>query len=56
MALYALNLFNVKDGEEYAEYAKRAEEPVRKYGGKVVAIGKLHSSPEGCSETSDDAC
>ncbi|MCA0170691.1 DUF1330 domain-containing protein [Bacillus sp. RAR_GA_16] len=47
MALYALNLFNVKDGEEYAEYARRAEEPLRQYGGKVVAYGKLHSSPEG---------
>lgn len=47
MTMYALNLFNVKDGEEYAEYARRAEEPVRKYGGKVIAMGKLDSYPEG---------
>lgn len=47
MSIYALNLFNVKDKAEYLAYAKGAEKAIAKYGGKVIALGNLNSSPVG---------
>lgn len=47
MSIYALNLFNVKDKSEYLAYAKGAEKAIAKYGGKVVALGDLSSTPVG---------
>ncbi|MCL6573133.1 MAG: DUF1330 domain-containing protein [Bacillus sp. (in: Bacteria)] len=47
MAVYALNLFDFKDKQSYATYSKEANKALTRHGGKVVAIGKLASSPVG---------
>jgi uncharacterized protein (DUF1330 family) len=39
--LYALNLFDLADNDLYRRYSRRSSEAVGKYGGKVVALGKL---------------
>jgi uncharacterized protein (DUF1330 family) len=41
MALYALNLFDLAENDEYRAYSRRSLAAVRKYGGQVVALGKL---------------
>lgn len=45
--VYALNLFNVRDKQEYLTYVKRSAKEVTKYSGKVVAIGKFRESQAG---------
>lgn len=40
-ALYALNLFDLADNDSYLRYSRRSPDAVAKYGGKVVALGKL---------------
>ncbi|RSK29099.1 DUF1330 domain-containing protein [Bacillus sp. HMF5848] len=47
MAIYALNLFNLKDKQSYATYSKEANKALARHGGKVVAVGDLESSPVG---------
>lgn len=47
MSIYALNLFNLKDPEEYLTYTKKAEAAVAKHGGKPVLFGQLSSTPVG---------
>ena len=42
--VYALNLFNVKDRNEYLAYSKRSAQEVRAHGGKVVALGKFREA------------
>ncbi len=44
MPLYALNLFDLADNDLYRQYSRRSVAAVTKYDGKVVALGKLHSS------------
>jgi uncharacterized protein (DUF1330 family) len=39
--VYALNLFNIADREEYLAYSRRSAKEVQAHGGKVVALGKL---------------
>ncbi len=48
MSLYALNLFDLADNDDYLAYSKRSVASVGKYGGKVVALGRLDAaaSPE----------
>jgi uncharacterized protein (DUF1330 family) len=41
MTLYALNLFDLADNDDYLAYSRRSLEAVRRYGGEVVALGKL---------------
>jgi uncharacterized protein (DUF1330 family) len=41
MSLYALNLFDLADNDGYLQYSRRSLAAVRKYGGSVVALGKL---------------
>jgi len=41
MPLYALNLFDLADNHDYLAYSKRSVTAVGKYGGKVVALGRL---------------
>lgn len=43
-AVYALNLFNVKDKDEYLAYSRRSAKEVGRHGGKVVALGKFHEA------------
>lgn len=41
MALYALNLFDLADNDLYRQYSRRSAAAVGKYGGRVVALGRL---------------
>ncbi|KUI23598.1 DUF1330 domain-containing protein [Mycobacterium sp. GA-2829] len=45
--VYALNLFDVADREEYLAYAKRSPAAVAAHGGRVVALGKFRESVTG---------
>jgi uncharacterized protein (DUF1330 family) len=47
MAVYALNLFDVADRDEYLAYSKRSPAEVAKHGGRVVALGKFRESVTG---------
>lgn len=39
--IYALNLFNVSNKDEYLAYSRRSAEEVRAHGGRVIALGKF---------------
>jgi hypothetical protein len=41
MTVYALNLFDVADRDEYLAYSKRSAAEVARHGGRVVALGKF---------------
>ena len=45
--VYALNLFNVANRDEYLAYSRRSAREVQAHGGKVVALGKFRESPAG---------
>ncbi len=45
--VYALNLFDVADREEYLAYSRRSAREVERHGGRVVALGKLADAIEG---------
>jgi uncharacterized protein (DUF1330 family) len=47
MTVYALNLFDVADRDEYRAYSKRSPEEVAKHGGRVVALGRYRESVTG---------
>ena len=42
--MYALNLFNIANREEYLAYSKRSAREVQAHGGKVVALGRWRES------------
>ena len=42
VSLYALNLFDLSDNEDYRVYSRRSPEAVSRHGGVVVALG-LHA-------------
>ncbi|MGH8690789.1 MAG: DUF1330 domain-containing protein [Burkholderiales bacterium] len=44
MKVYALNLFNVADREEYLAYSKRSAREVQAHGGRVVALGRFREA------------
>jgi uncharacterized protein (DUF1330 family) len=44
MTVYALNLFDVANRDEYLAYSKRSVAEVARYGGRVVALGKFRES------------
>jgi uncharacterized protein (DUF1330 family) len=48
--VYALNLFNVADKDEYLAYSRRSAQEVRAHGGRVVALGKFRESAAGSIE------
>ena len=39
--VYALNLFNVADRDEYLAYSRRSSKEVQAHGGRVVALGRF---------------
>lgn len=41
MSVYALNLFDVANRDEYLEYARRSPAAVNAHGGRVVALGQF---------------
>ena len=45
--VYALNLFEITNRDEYLAYSRRSPKEVGRYGGKVVALGKNASAPSG---------
>lgn len=45
--VYALNLFNVSDKDEYLAYSKRSAREVAAHGGRVVALGKFREAALG---------
>ncbi|HEX2915091.1 MAG TPA: DUF1330 domain-containing protein [Chloroflexia bacterium] len=45
--VYALNLFDVGDREEYLAYSRRSARAVQAHGGKVVALGKFREAQLG---------
>lgn len=47
MPVYALNLFDIADKEEYLAYSRRSAKEVRAHGGRVVALGKFREAPIG---------
>lgn len=46
-AVYALNLFDVSNRDEYLAYSRRSAKEVQAHGGKVVAIGKFREAAAG---------
>src|SRR5437867_12859673 len=46
-AIYALNLFNVSNRDEYLAYSRRSAREVQAHGGRVVALGKFRESAVG---------
>lgn len=44
MTVYALNLFDVANRDEYLAYSKRSVAEVAKHGGRVVALGKFREA------------
>ena len=47
MTVYALNLFDIADRDEYLAYSKRSPQEVAKHGGRVVALGQFRQSITG---------
>jgi uncharacterized protein (DUF1330 family) len=45
--VYALNLFDVSNQEEYLAYSRRSAKEVGAHGGKVIALGKFSKSQTG---------
>ena len=45
--VYALNLFDVTNKEEYLAYSRRSAREVAAHGGRVVAIGKFREVATG---------
>jgi uncharacterized protein (DUF1330 family) len=50
MAVYALNLFDLADNDDYRSYSRRSLGAVRKHGGTVVSLGRLADAMEGDTE------
>ena len=45
--VYALNLFNVSDRDEYLAYSRRSAREVTAHGGRVVALGEFREAVVG---------
>ena len=45
--VYALNLFDIVDRDEYLAYARRSVAEVAAHGGRVVALGKYRENIAG---------
>ena len=45
--VYALNLFNVSNRDEYLAYARRSVSEVKTHGGRVIALGKFCETTAG---------
>jgi uncharacterized protein (DUF1330 family) len=50
LKIYALNLFNVSNRDEYLAYSKRSAKEVQAHGGRVVALGKFREAAAGAIE------
>ena len=45
-SVYALNLFDLAPNDDYRAYSRRSRDAVAKYGGTVVALGRLAGAAE----------
>ncbi len=45
--VYALNLFDITDRDEYLAYSRRPATAVAAHGGRVVALGRFRESLKG---------
>jgi uncharacterized protein (DUF1330 family) len=45
--VYALNLFNIADKDEYLAYSRRSAKEVQAHGGRVVALGRFREAEAG---------
>ncbi len=45
--VYALNLFNIANRDEYMAYSRRSAREVQAHGGRVVALGKFREAAAG---------
>ena len=45
--VYALNLFDIADREEYLAYSRRSAREVARHGGSVLALGRFRESAAG---------
>lgn len=45
--VYALNLFNVANKDEYLAYSRRSAKEAKAHGGRVVALGKFDEAAAG---------
>jgi len=48
--VYALNLFDVSNKDEYLAYSRRSASEVQAHGGRVVALGKFREVATGSIE------
>jgi uncharacterized protein (DUF1330 family) len=48
--VYALNLFDVSNKEEYLAYSRRSASEVQAHGGRVVALGRFREAATGSIE------
>jgi uncharacterized protein (DUF1330 family) len=48
--VYALNLFDVSNKDEYLAYSRRSAREVEAHGGRVVALGKFREVATGSVE------
>ena len=46
-SVYALNLFDIADRDEYMAYSRRSPKEVQRHGGRVVALGKFREAAAG---------
>jgi uncharacterized protein (DUF1330 family) len=42
--VYALNMFDVADRQEYLAYSRRSAAEVERHGGRVVALGRFRAN------------
>ena len=54
MPIYALNLFDLADNDDYRAYSRRSLGAVQKYGGSVVAMGAADPETTELLATSGD--
>ena len=47
MPVYALNLFDISNRDEYLAYARRSVREVHAHGGRVISLGKFRESVQG---------
>jgi uncharacterized protein (DUF1330 family) len=47
VTVYALNLFDVADRDEYLAYSRRSPAEVARHGGRVVALGQFREAVTG---------
>jgi uncharacterized protein (DUF1330 family) len=48
--VYALNLFDISNRDEYLAYSRRSASEVQAHGGRVVALGKFREVATGSIE------